>query len=256
MRMTWQRRGKITDARQSKVMAHYSGAGIVEKYSVVGLSAAEEQLIDDHFRKNSKVLDIGCGAGRAAIELARRGYAVTGIDLVPEMIEAACRQAQAYCVDVEFKVMDAVELDFPDESFDNVLFLWNGFEHIPGKRNREEVLEGIYRILTLGGHAILSIRSGLAFGKRWLGWAVIGITYPWMKFKPSSEYDIEFGDKIWGGSYVHYIIPASLKSLAERIGFRVVVLDSDKNIVKKKRGGISVPWTRGGQFFYVLKKDR
>ena len=42
----------------------------------------------------TRILDIGCGAGRHALELAGRGYAVTGIDPAPEMVAYTREQAE------------------------------------------------------------------------------------------------------------------------------------------------------------------
>jgi SAM-dependent methyltransferase len=46
-------------------------------------------------RHGSPVLDLGAGTGRVALDLARRGHAVTGLDLAPELIEELARRAQA-----------------------------------------------------------------------------------------------------------------------------------------------------------------
>src|SRR5262245_42091144 len=48
-------------------------------------------LIDRGIRPGADVLDAGCGTGRYAIELARRGYVVHGVDLSPDLIEVALR---------------------------------------------------------------------------------------------------------------------------------------------------------------------
>ena len=47
-------------------------------------------------------LDLGCGTGRWSVELARRGWQVVGIDVVPKAIHAARRRAQSERVDTTF----------------------------------------------------------------------------------------------------------------------------------------------------------
>ena len=64
----------------------------------------EKEIAGD---RTMAILDIGCGTGRHAIELARRGYRVTGVDLSPSQIEAARIKAAAAGVPVDFRVGDA-----------------------------------------------------------------------------------------------------------------------------------------------------
>jgi SAM-dependent methyltransferase len=65
-------------------------------------------------------LDVATGSGNAAISAARRGARVTGLDLVPELVEAARARAAEEGIDAEFVVGNAEELPFADDSFDRV----------------------------------------------------------------------------------------------------------------------------------------
>ncbi len=76
-----------------------------------------------YFPKDRKlnILDVGCGAGYFSILLAKEGHTCTGIDLTPEMIDAANVLAKEEGVDCTFAVMDAEHPDFPEGSFDCII---------------------------------------------------------------------------------------------------------------------------------------
>ncbi len=69
------------------------------------------------------ILDIGCGTGRHSIELARRGYKVTGVDFSSKMLEQA--RAKAGDVEVEFVEADARTLTL-DKLYDLAICLCEG----------------------------------------------------------------------------------------------------------------------------------
>jgi len=73
----------------------------------------------------SSVLDVGCGTGRHSIELARRGYAVTGIDLSSAMLAQAAAAADAVGVQVEWLQRDATDFVL-DRSYDAAICLCEG----------------------------------------------------------------------------------------------------------------------------------
>lgn len=68
----------------------------------------------------NELLDVATGSGNVAIAAAKRGARVTGIDLVPELIDAARARAEAEGVEVDLRVGDAEDLPFGDGSFDLV----------------------------------------------------------------------------------------------------------------------------------------
>jgi ubiquinone biosynthesis O-methyltransferase len=67
-----------------------------------------------------KVLDVGCGDGEFALDLAMRGGIVTGIDVSAAMIDAAKDRAKQHNADITFQVAVAEQLPFPAEQFDVV----------------------------------------------------------------------------------------------------------------------------------------
>ncbi len=75
--------------------------------------------------RGASILDIGCGTGRHSIELAKRGYAVTGIDLSTRMLAEAAETASAAGVQVEWVHSDATRFSLPKQ-FDGAICLCEG----------------------------------------------------------------------------------------------------------------------------------
>jgi SAM-dependent methyltransferase len=100
-----------------------------------------------------RVLDLACGIGRHSLELRRRGFEVVGVDISPDLLEMAERDAGAQSLDVTFMQADLRELDLRDE-FDLVLSLNDGavgyFETDEENRRTFEVVAAALR--PGGGH--------------------------------------------------------------------------------------------------------
>jgi ubiquinone/menaquinone biosynthesis C-methylase UbiE len=103
---------------------------------------------------NSRILEIGCGAGRLAVELARQGFQVHAVDSVPAMVEltrqhvAESRVARAVTV----AIGSAYSLDCADESFDVVIAVGV----IPWLYHAQAAMHEMARVTRRGGLIILS----------------------------------------------------------------------------------------------------
>lgn len=122
-------------------------------------------------RHGSSVLDVGCGTGRHSIELAKRGYTVTGLDLSAEMLARAASKAQAENVKVEWVHSDATRFAF-SEKFDAGICLCEGAFGLLSQADDPvdqplAILGNISRSLKPGAEAVLTVLNGAAMLRRY-----------------------------------------------------------------------------------------
>lgn len=99
-----------------------------------------------------KVLEVGCGPGLTAIELARQGYAVTAVDVAPAMIELTLKLAVDSNVSVGTVVGDICALPFADSAFGLVLAV--GVTEWMDRL--EPVITELARVVAPGGYLIIT----------------------------------------------------------------------------------------------------
>ncbi len=112
-----------------------------------------------------KILDLGCGSGRATRHFIAKRFSVIGIDFSEGMLGLARKRLP----DADFRCMDIKNLDFPDKFFDGV---WSCFSllHIP-KREIKTILDECWRVLKKGGILYISVSLGKGregFQEEWL----------------------------------------------------------------------------------------
>lgn len=138
----------------------YIAREIVHHYSQLRQLQPAEQTILDLLRNewsSMKMLDIGVGGGRTTQHFSRVVQEYIGIDYSDEMI-AAC-QKRFYAQSKLFEVVDARDMSqFPDNSFDFILFSFNGID-VLSHLDRLQVLQEIRRIGKSGGYFFFSSHS-------------------------------------------------------------------------------------------------
>ncbi|HTP53995.1 MAG TPA: class I SAM-dependent methyltransferase [Thermoplasmata archaeon] len=114
----------------------------------------KENVVAGAFRRGSRVLDLGCGAGTNSLFLARSGLRVTGIDLAPGAVDAARARAGKGKVRAEFRVGDVLRLPFTDRAFGGAIDV--GCFHTLPVRLRQEYAREVARVLRPEAKLLLS----------------------------------------------------------------------------------------------------
>ena len=106
--------------------------------------------------RGAAILDLGCGPGRLALPLARRGFAVTGVDRTARYLERARAAAAAASLDVEFVEEDMRRFARPS-AFDAVLNLFSTFGYFELPEDDDRVLQQAFASLKPGGVIVMEM---------------------------------------------------------------------------------------------------
>lgn len=99
--------------------------------------------------RHKRILDLGCGAGEAAVYFAKRGAKVTASDVSPKMLNVAQALANRHNTNIKTYQCPADQTSLPDQSFD-IVYAANLIHHV----NIDKTLAEIKRLLRPGGVAI------------------------------------------------------------------------------------------------------
>ncbi|MHA2142302.1 MAG: class I SAM-dependent methyltransferase [Candidatus Thorarchaeota archaeon] len=101
-----------------------------------------------------KILDVGCGAGRAALHFQEKGHEVVGIDISPGAIETSRNRGVK-----NVHLMSVENLDFPDNTFDTVLMFGNNFGVLGDEEKIVAMLRDLHRITKSDAVILASTRD-------------------------------------------------------------------------------------------------
>jgi len=114
-----------------------------------------------NFDKMLKILDVGCGTGRHSIELSKRGYSLTGIDLSESQLAQAKEKAKGDNLQIEFLKHDARNLPFTNEFDAAIMLCEGGFPLMETDEMNFEILKNVTRSLKDKSKFIFTTLNGL-----------------------------------------------------------------------------------------------
>ncbi|MGN1340010.1 MAG: SAM-dependent methyltransferase [Oscillospiraceae bacterium] len=107
-----------------------------------------------------RILDLACGFGRHSLELARRGFDVTGVDITPDYVSYATEQAEKEQLNVRFLCSDIRDVSFENE-FDVVLNMADGaVGYLENDEENLRIFKVVAKALKSGGRHFMDIMNG------------------------------------------------------------------------------------------------
>jgi len=129
----------------------------------------ETQFVQDSlgFAPGAEILDLACGFGRHTVELASRGYTMTGLDISRVLLQRALDESRRRSLSIRFIHGDMRDVGFTG-AFDAVINLHTSFGYFDDRTN-VEILQHIFRALRPGGRFVVEVLNR--------DWAVQNVPY-------------------------------------------------------------------------------
>ncbi|MBU2497010.1 MAG: class I SAM-dependent methyltransferase [Nanoarchaeota archaeon] len=227
----------MNDYFQNIILKRYSNKEFARKYSktsLKGLKDYEKILVDNFLKDKNRILVVGCGCGREAFPLAKKGKKITAIDISKEMISEARKISKKKHARIKWIVGNILKANFNQEKFDAILLFNCVINQIPSHKKRKLALRKIHKLLVKKGIIICVSNNAYYPGK--------GLCNYIEHFKEATRLLMGnkkegFSDRVYktknGQVYLHLPSRKYLKSLlAEK--FRLILVTSNENIKCKK----------------------
>jgi ubiquinone/menaquinone biosynthesis C-methylase UbiE len=125
-----------------------------------GITETECDFVEKslELKPGAKILDLCCGHGRHSLELAKRGYDVTGQDLSSNFLAMAEESAVKAGVNVSLVHGDMREINFEDE-FDAVIMMFTAFGVLETDEENQKVISAVSISLKKGGKFLMDFAN-------------------------------------------------------------------------------------------------
>ncbi len=131
-----------------------------ERFSHGAGRELDEVMLEQLLSPPGLVVDLGCGAGRLALPLARRGLRCVGVDLSRAGLAELSQQAAVQALPIHVLLANLVELDaIRDHAADYCISMYSTLGMIRGRANRRQFLEHVRRILKPGGRFVVHVHN-------------------------------------------------------------------------------------------------
>jgi 2-polyprenyl-3-methyl-5-hydroxy-6-metoxy-1,4-benzoquinol methylase len=200
-------------------------------------TAGECDFIENELKsdKSLKILDVGCGTGRHSIELAKRGFDVTGIDLSESQLARAREKAETNNLKIDFRKEDARNLPFSDEFHVAIMLCEGGFPLMETDEMNYGILRSVTKSLKKDGKFIFTTLNGLFplyhSVEEFCGSAAgngnatyRNNTFDLMTFRDHNitEFEDDFGNKKTIESNERYYVPSEITWLLKSLGYKKI----------------------------------
>ena len=185
-----------------------------------------------NFNKSLIILDVGCGTGRHAIELTKRGYTITGIDLSESQLALAREKAKNENLNIDFQKHDARELPFTKEFDMAIMLCEGGFPLMETDEMNFEILRNVSNSLRDNSKFIFTTLNGLfplyhsveefcASNSEDGNATYRSNTFDLMTFRDHNITEVEddLGNKKTLKSNERYYVPSEINWLLKSLGF-------------------------------------
>jgi 2-polyprenyl-3-methyl-5-hydroxy-6-metoxy-1,4-benzoquinol methylase len=181
------------------------------------------------------ILDVGCGTGRHTIELSKRGYSVTGIDLSETQLNRAKEKAGNNNLTIDFQQQDARKLTFNSEFDIAIMLCEGGFPLMETDEMNFEILKSVTKSLRAHGKFIFTTLNGLfplyhsveefcASASQDGNATYRSNTFDLMTFRDhnTTEFEDDFGNRKILECNERYYVPSEITWLLKSLGYSKV----------------------------------
>ena len=218
--------------------------GYDHEFAVNSLFEFDQSVLQRHFTKPGRIIDLGSGTGRLLVPFPRRGFRGLAVDLSPPMLAIVGEKAKLEDLPIDRLMANIAELDcLRDASADYGICMFSTLGMVKGSANRRRMLDHVRRILKPGGTFVLHVHNRWynlfnPQGRAWLAAGVVG----WLLGR-----DEEPGDKFFSyygvpRMFLHVFTRSELTALVKAAGFEIVEfipLDT------QRRHALRWPWLFG-----------
>jgi SAM-dependent methyltransferase len=204
------------------------------------LFPSEKYLIQKYLDLDLKTVEAGTNGGRILFKMQEMGFTdLAGFDYVPELIDRAIERDPEHRID--FQVQNAIDLAYPDCSFDRIVYLQQIICLIDDREDRLKALHESYRILKPGGIGLFSAlnfdaRSSQAIYSSYFSYLTtlrklrrddLSIqNLPWLKLGGK----FNFNALLDRSPYTYWYRVTEFYELLQSVGFEILALGSDAQI--------------------------